>query len=124
MPIVQIDDLEDNTKPPIQTTEDALNNKIAALEKYVKLRLSIVEENMSAYNKLNICSQSLILILIMMLIVNIFFGVSLITSIITILMLIPMTVIYCKMNRIKKESFERISKLKTEYEEFIEKHTY
>ena len=123
MPIVRIEDME-NTQPKIRTIEDDLNDKILSLEKYVKLRLNIVEENMSAYNKLNICSQSLILILIMMLIVNILFGVSLITSIITILMLIPMIVIYCRMNRIKKESFERISKLKTEYEDFIKKHTY
>lgn len=123
MPIVKIEDME-NTQPKIRTIEDDLNDKILSLEKYVKLRLNIVEENMNTYNKLNICSQSLILILIMMLIVNILFGVSLITSIITILMLIPMIVIYCRMNRIKKESSERISKLKTEYEDFIKKHTY
>ena len=111
-------------KPVIRTQYDELNNKILALEKYVKLRLELVEESMTTYNKLNICNQSLILMLILMLIINTFFGFNLVTNTITILMLIPMIILFYKMKKIAKESSKRLSKLKTEYEEFMKKYTY
>ena len=111
-------------KPVIRTQYDELNDKILALEKYVKLRLELVEENMTTYNKLNICNQSLILMLILMLIINTFFGFNLVTNTITILMLIPMIILFYKMKKIAKESSKRLSKLKTEYEEFMKKYTY
>ena len=71
MPVVQIN--EEDTQPKIRTIEDDLNDKILALEKYVKLRLELVEENMTTYNKLNICNQSLVLMLILKLMINTFF---------------------------------------------------
>lgn len=111
-------------KPVIRTQYDELNDKILALEKYVKLRLELVEENMTTYNKLNICNQSLILMLILMLIINTFFGFNLVTNTITILMLIPMIILFYKMKKIAKESSKKLSKLKTEYEEFMKKYTY
>ena len=111
-------------KPVIRTQYDELNNKILALEKYVKLRLELVEESMTTYNKLNICNQSLILMLILMLIINTFFGFNLVTNTITILMLIPMMIFYYKMKKMAKESSKRLSKLKIEYEEFMKKYTY
>ena len=85
-------------KPVIRTQYDELNDKILALEKYVKLRLELVEESMSTYNKLNICNQSLLLMLILMLIINTFFGFNFVTNTITVLMLIPMIILFCKMH--------------------------
>lgn len=111
-------------KPVLRTQYDELNDKILALEKYVKLRLNLVEESMTTYNKLNICNQSLILMLILKLMINTFFGFNLVTSTITILMLIPMIILFYKMKKIAKESSKRLSKLKTEYEEFMKKYTY
>lgn len=116
--------ISQDEKPVIRTQYDELNDKILALEKYVKLRLELVEESMTTYNKLNICNQSLILMLILMLIINTFFGFNLVTNTITILMLIPMIIFYCKMKKMAKESSKRLSKLKTEYEEFMKKYTY
>lgn len=116
--------ISQDEKPVIRTQYDELNDKILALEKYVKLRLELVEENMTTYNKLNICNQSLILMLILKLMINTFFGFNLVTSTITILMLIPMVILFYKMKKIAKESSKRLSKLKTEYEEFMKKYTY
>lgn len=39
-------------------------------------------------------------------------------------MLIPMIILFYKMKKIAKESSKRLSKLKTEYEEFMKKYTY
>ena len=122
MPVVTIN--EEDTQPKIRTIEDDLNDKILSLEKYVKLRLEIIEENMITYNKLNLCIHTLTLILAMMLGVNVFFGINIMTSILTIILLVPMVIFYYKMKVIKKESSEKLSKLKTEYEEFLKEHTY
>lgn len=122
MAVVQIN--EEDTQPKIRTMEDDLNDKILSLEKYVKLRLEIIEENMITYNKLNLCIHTLTLILAMMLGVNVFFGINIMTNILTIILLVPMVIFYYKMKVIKKESSEKLSKLKTEYEEFLKEHTY
>ena len=84
MPVVTIN--EEDTQPKIRTMEDDLNDKILSLEKYVKLRLEIIEENMITYNKLNLCIHTLTLILAMMLGVNVFFGINIMTNILTIIL--------------------------------------
>ena len=122
MPVVTIN--EEDTQPKIRTIEDDLNDKILSLEKYVKLRLEIIEENMITYNKLNLCIHTLTLILAMMLGVNVFFGINIMTSILTIILLVPMVIFYYKMKVIRKESSEKLTKLKTEYEDFLREHTY